>query len=151
MIGTIIAAVIMAVYLGWYIKNYGVPASISQTVYKLPHEIIFTLVIWTVGALTAMPIFDHCSDGSTFLAFLSIGGLMFVGAVPLGKNYDERIHLGGAIFFGFCSQIMIAVNSPLILLVWLPFGIWLICTNGNKYLFWLEMACVIDLLIYCLS
>ena len=37
MIGIILATIIMAVYLGWYLRNYGIPGSISRTVYKLPH------------------------------------------------------------------------------------------------------------------
>lgn len=150
MIGTLIATVIMCAYLGWYIRSYGVPGSISQTVFMLPHECIFTAIMFAVGFLTIMPMIDHCSENTKVLAFLTIAGMMFVGAAPLGKNCDERVHLGGALFFGISSQIMLALNKPVLLSVWVPMAVILIAVKGSNFLFWAELACIADLLIYCL-
>lgn len=150
MIGTIIATLIMSAYLGWYVYSYGVPGSISQTVFKLPHECVFTVVMFAVGFLTIMPMIDHCSENTKILAFLTIAGMMFVGAAPLGKNCDERVHLGGALFFGVFSQTMLAFNKPLLLAVWVPAIVLLVSVKGKNYLFWIELACIADLLIYCL-
>lgn len=150
MIGTIIATVIMSAYLGWYVYRYGIPGSISQTVFKLPHEAIFTAVMFSVGFLTIMQMIDQCSENTKCLAFLTIAGMLFVGAAPLGKNCDERVHLGGALFFGICSQIMLALNKPVLLFVWLPMAVLLIAVKGRNYKFWVELACIFDLLIYCI-
>jgi hypothetical protein len=150
MIATLISLVIIAVYLGWYLKSYGVPESISQTVFKLPHEIIFTLVMWAVAGLNIAQMLERCSDETQFLAFLTMAGILFVGAAPLGKDCDERVHIGGALFFGICSQIMIALNAPLLLLAWLPCVWWLIKSAGSHFKFWMEVTCIVDLLIFCL-
>lgn len=150
MIGVLIATTIIVAYLGWYIKSYGIPPSISQTVYKLPHNSIFTLVMYAVAFLTIAQMIDRCSETTQFLAFFTIAGIGFVGAAPLGKNCDEKVHLSSALFFGVCSQIMIALNMPILLLVWLPVVIRLVLTAGKDYLFWIELACIADLLIFCL-
>lgn len=150
MIATLIATLIMGLYLGWYIKKYGIPESISQTVFKLPHEVCFTLVMYSVGFLNIAQMIDHCSENTKFLAFLSIAGVLFVGAAPLGKDCNEKVHIAGALFFGICSQIMIALNAPLLLLGWVPCVFWLLKSAGRHYKFWLEMACIIDLLVFCL-
>ena len=149
MTGTIIATCIMTLYLGWYVISFGIPGSISQTVYKLPHEAFFTLVMYAIAFLTIMPMIDACSENTQVLAFLSIAGVGFVGAAPLGKNCDERVHMGGALFFGVCSQTMLALNRPTLLLIWLPAAIVLLVVRGKNYLFWVEIACIADLLVFC--
>lgn len=150
MIGTIIATCIIAVYLGWYIILHGIPASISQTVYKLPHEAIFTVVMYAIAFLTIPAMIDTCREGTEILAFLSIAGIGFVGAAPLGKNCDERVHMGGAIFFGVCSQIMLALNNAVLLLMWVPTIVFLAIHKCKNWLFWVEMTCILDLLIFSL-
>ena len=69
MIGIAVATAIMAAYLGWYLARYGVPFSISRTVFKLPHEVIFTLVMYAVAFLTIVPMMDACSEDTKVMAF----------------------------------------------------------------------------------
>lgn len=150
MIGIILATVIMAVYLGWYLYNYGVPGSISRTVYKLPHESIFTLVMYAVAFLTVIPMMNACSENTKVLAFLTMGSIGFVGAAPLGKHCDERVHMSAAAIFGVCSQIMIAINAPALLLMWLLFLFVFIILLGRNWLFWAELVCIATLFAFCL-
>lgn len=150
MIGIVLATVIMSAYLGWYLYNYGVPGSISRTVYKLHHEAIFTLVMYSVAFLTIIPMIDACSEKTKVLAFLTMGSIGFVGAAPLGRHCDERVHMSAAAIFGICSQIMIAINAPALLLMWLLFLVAFIAMVGRNWLFWAELVCIATLLSFCI-
>lgn len=150
MIGVLVATILMVGYLCWHTFHYGVPASISQTAYKLPHESLFTLLMYAIGFLTVMPMMDACKDGTEVLAFLTIAGILFVGAAPLAKHTNIAVHMTAAVVFGASSQLMIALNEPQLLSVWVVCALWLMLIKGRHWLFWIEIACVTDLLLYCL-
>ena len=151
MIGVGLSTILMIAYIGWYTTNYGVPWSLSHTVYKLPHEAVFTLVMFAMAFLNIIPMMEACSENTKVLAFLTMASIGFVGAAPLGRNCDERVHMGAAMLFGLCSQLMVAFNIPVLLFVFLPAVVWLTATRGRNWLFWLEVACIIDLLLFCVS
>lgn len=151
MIGIIIATVIMAVYIGWYLCRHGVPFSLSRTVYKLPHEVLFTLTLYAVAFLTVIPMMDACNEDTKILAFLTMASIAFVGAAPLGRNCDERVHIGAAILFGVSSQLMIALNQPELLFGWIPGLLFIIFIDRlEHWLFLVELVCIVDTLIFCL-
>lgn len=152
MIGIAVATAIMAAYLGWYLARYGVPFSISRTVFKLPHEVIFTLVMYAVAFLTIVPMMDACSEDTKVMAFLTMASIGFVGATPLGRNCDERVHMGAAILFGVCSQLMIALNMPQLLWGWLPVALFIFLIDRlEHWLFLAEVVCITLLLIFCVT
>jgi hypothetical protein len=117
MIGTGISTIVMIAYLGWNVVNFGVPRSISHTAYNLPSKAIFILVMYAMAFLNIIPMMEACSEDTKMLAFLTIASIVFVGATPLGKNCDERVHMGAAMLFGACSQMMVAFNMPILLLL----------------------------------
>lgn len=151
MIGTGISTIVMIAYLGWNIINYGVPRSISHTAYHLPSKVIFTLVMYAMALLNVIPMIEACSEDTKMLAFLTMASIAFVGATPLGKDCDEMVHMGAATIFGACSQLMVAFNIPVLLLVFLPAVLWLTATKWKNWLFWMEIACILDLLLFCMS
>lgn len=151
MIGTGLSTIIMIAYIGCYIINYGVPRSLSDTVYKLRYKSVFTLVMYAMAFLNIIPMMEACSEDTKVLAFLTMASIGFVGASPLGKNCDERVHMGAAMLFGLCSQLMVAFNIPVLLFVFFPAVVWLIATKGRNWLFWIEVACITDLFLFCIS
>lgn len=152
MAGVIAATILMVAYLGWYLCRHGVPFSISRTVFKLPHEVIFTLLMYAVAFLTIAPMIDACSENTKALAFLTMASIGFVGASPLGRNCDERVHMGAAILFGVCSQLMIALNMPVLLWGWLPVSLYIFLIDRlEHWLFLAEVACITEMLIFCVT
>jgi len=89
----LIALAILVVYLAATIIVFGIPCSISNT-YYLWHifnlRFLFTFVIWAVGVLTVIYWEHKCAGRYEFLPFLSVSGMMFVGAAAAFKETLTR-------------------------------------------------------------
>lgn len=92
-------------YVVTAIRLWGVPPSLSQTFYLLggkPKGYGFTAAMWATCFLVDPLWFSVSEEWTTFSVFLSVGGLMLVGAAPMFKDSDRRWHsafaLGCAIF-----------------------------------------------------
>ena len=97
MIGlSIIVALLFVVMLFVVIKKYGIPEMVSSIYYLLGKSgWVFQVVMMSVGMLMLMCLLD-CEKGVQCLAFLTCGGLMFVGAAPRFMNEDRGVHKAAA-------------------------------------------------------
>jgi hypothetical protein len=142
------------------VVNRGVPSSLSATFYALPPmgAWLWTFIIGAVSGLTLPVILETAPNDWAFLAFIAIVGLLFVAVCPLVPDKGDmtyKIHIGGAVVCAVCSQLLIAVTEPKLLLLWIPWAIayvWI--TKDGKWkqaTFWAEMTCFVGTFILCLS
>lgn len=130
------------------LKNKEIPNSISQTVYSLPYNWIFTLIMFISAFLIAPNLFEILPEAYKFLAFLTIGGILGVGVDPLIKGDKNIVHYISAIIMGVSSQIIIYLLNPYLLLLWIPYIIYTMYKeDGTKNMFIAEMVMFISLFI----
>lgn len=151
----VIALIVIALYTGAMIySGRGIPESISQTVFLLPRkgQWVFTVVMWVVGFLLMPVLLEKVSEQTQFIAFLTISGVCFVGASPLVLKEKNTIHYVCAAVAGIASQLLVALNQPLLLLLWFLYvGYTLLAKDGSKNLFWVEVSCMLTVFAYCLT
>lgn len=151
----VIAITIIALYLGAMIyAGRQIPESISQTVYVLPRmgQWLFTVVMWAVAFLLLPQLMQISSDNTCFLAFLMIGGILGVGASPLVLKEKNTFHYVCAAVSGITSQLLVALNQPLLLLTWFWYvGYTLLAKDGSKNMFWVQFSCMLTVFAYCLT
>ena len=136
------------------IKEKEIPESISSTVFRLnkKREWVFTLVMWIVGFLLMPPLMEKVSDSTRFIAFFTVAGILFVGASPLVAKEKNTIHYVCAAVSGIASQVLVALNQPLLLLMWFPYiGYTLVVKDGSRNFFWVEVSCMLTVFAYCLT
>lgn len=166
---TIFVFGLLAVYIKKSIDRYGLPASLSATHYSwkgdgLKYMFGLFMVVFAMGL---MPVLMEISgDKYRFLAFLSCGGLMFVGEMPNFKEEDKKGHyIATAICFitsilwAWKANLFIvpAIVFPLVLIAWgwkYGKGLCEVKLNGlnnyfseRSFLFWIEMAAFASLFI----
>lgn len=132
-------------FLGSYVAKCvwasgALPTSVSETFYKLCHKRHFLTATWG-GALTLLaPMLSASGDGTEFLAFLAVAGLLFVGAAPNFKSRQEGyVHTAGAVTLLACSVAWLALNRPACLL-FLAAPIASLSLDRSRWLFWTEVA-----------
>ena len=141
-------------------RGGGVPTSLSATVFDLPTgwRWLWTVVIYAVCFLCVPHYIEVTSEDTRVAAFAAIAALAFVGAAPLVEDKADMaylVHCCAAVMCGVCSQVVLALNLPILLLLW-PFWVaFLVFTHlqGNKWptkTFWAEMVCFGSTFIYCL-
>lgn len=135
-----------------------IPVSLSSTVFYLPqkYRIVWTLVI-VIAAFCMMPSFImHAPETYQFLAFISCAAFAFVGAAPLVKDESDisyKVHMVSAWTCAICSQLLIALTTPIILLGWIPWIIIYIITLRKGWVqkaFWAEIICFMHNYLFCL-
>ena len=156
MIGLVIASITtIALYVGAMVyTGRKIPESISQTVFLLPRkgQWVFTIVMWMVGFMLMPVLMENVSEQTQFIAFLMIGGVCFVGAAPLVLKEKNTIHYVCAAVAGIASQLLVALNHPLLLLSWfLYIGYTLVAKDVSKNLFWVEVSCMLTVFALCLT
>lgn len=143
------------IYSAWiWWKKREMPQSISATVYDLSKKSkwIFTAVIFAVAFMIVPQMIERASEGTKFLAFLTCGGILGVGADPLCHNEEHPIHYISAIIMGVSSQILVGLNEPWLLLTWVPYIVYtLYKTDGTKNMFIGEMSMLANVAIYALA
>lgn len=151
----VIAITVIALYVGAMIyTGRQIPESISQTVFVLPRKVqwLFTVVMWVVGFLLMPVLMEKVSEQTQFIAFLMVSGICFVGASPLVLKEKNTIHYVFAAVAGIASQLLVALNQPLLLLLWfLYIGYTLLAKDGSKNLFWVEVSCMLTVFAFCLT
>ena len=149
----IIAIIITVIYVTAVSLLAGeLPVSVSSTVYELGKKWawVFTVVMFIVPMLLAPSLMSH-SKGTEFLAFLTIGGVLGVGAAPLMSGERNTFHYLCAAVSGLASQMLVALNTPLLLLIWLPYICYTLYEKDCKHnLLCVELECMIVIFIYCL-
>lgn len=146
----IISFVIFLVYVSGTCLYFGVPASISDTYYKLERRKkglgwLFTAMCWSVGGLLLPALLEITPESYQFTAFLACAGLLFVGAAPQFKlSLTGVVHYGSAAICVVFSQIWVGLTVWWVLLpVWITIIAWLkpICKR-RKFMFWAEIAAI---------
>lgn len=109
--------VILFSYVFFIIRKFGVPESLSDSYYLLQdkypnkgYKWLFTIVCFITMFSVLIPWLEVSKESLQFLCFLSASGLGFVGAAPLFKSYQQKIHESGAILCGLASQIWLFSN-----------------------------------------
>lgn len=156
MIGLVIASMTtIALYVGAMVyTGRKIPESISQTVFLLPRkgQWVFTIVMWMVGFMLMPVLMEKVSEQTQFIAFLMIGGVCFVGAAPLVPKAKNTVHYVGAVDAGIASQLLVALNQPLLLLLWfLYIGYTLLAKDVSRNVFWVEILSTLNIFALCLT
>lgn len=150
----LIALAVIVLYTGAMIYwSREIPASISSTVFLLPRKSqwVFTIVMWLVGFSLMPVLMEKVSESTQFLAFFMIAGILFVGAAPLVLKEKNTVHYVFAAIAGIASQLLVALNQPLLLLTWfLYIGYTIIAKDASRNLFWTEVMCMLNIFAYCL-
>ena len=146
-----IAFFIYLIYNGITLKLFGVPQSLSMTFYLLQEKKNWTRIffpIMMVGmAFLLLPAWLEISVGSLFqfLAFLTVTGIIFVGAVPTFKSSDleNTVHMTSAIVAAIFAILWVILVSKLwwTIVLWiatLGLTMWLTKTIKSSYIYWLE-------------
>ena len=147
---TITAALAAVAYLIHAIKqNKGIPDSISATAYAVENPHYFTAAMFAEAILLLPMFLEKTPDSTEWIAFLSMLGLGAVGATPNYREEGGIAHNIGAFLTGIGSQLVIALNNPIILSTWGLFPLTLI--QGKNYTFWAEIICFLNIILYNLS
>lgn len=141
----ILSIVILTMYIVYAVRVCGVPWSLSDTYYQLkkrgrPAWLFQAAMI--IPAMLLMPVWIECSSENTqFLAFLSCGGLIFVGTAPLFKEeFQSKVHYTGTVIAGLATILWVCLSGMWYLPA-ITFAIaGIIMLKYRKWLFWAEMA-----------
>lgn len=144
-------------FLNWL--NVNMPDSISQIVFLLKdrNKWIFAAVMVGVGLLLMPFLLERASEGTKFLSFLSIAGVIGVGVNPLIGSHDgetamhsDTLHYVCAALCGVCSQLLVALNSPWWLTLWTLYVAYtLFERKADKNVFMAEVICILTTLLFC--
>lgn len=149
-----IAFAIVAIYIGAMIYTAReIPESISQTVFLLPRkgQWLFTAVMVATGFLLLPSLLDKTAETTQFVAFITVAGVLFVGASPLVSSEKNVFHYVCAAMSGIASQLLVLLNHPELLSIWFPYvGYTLLAKDSSRNFFWVEVCCIITIFSYVL-
>lgn len=158
---TITSLVILMSYTVAVCIKFGIPTTLSESYYFIYKKYLFTLVLWLSGFLLLPPIMEMTGGDTQIIPFLSIIGIMIVGAAPKYKEQERTLHIIGATMAGFFSQLWIILYAyPWTLLTWAILITWAIGIliesklvewseelDKRKWFFWAEMLAFINLFL----
>lgn len=112
---------ILITYLVIYVIKYGIPPSISATYYKINNKLWFSICLISTSVLLFPVLVQQIPEGLQFLVFLTLGSVIFVGLSPNYRNsvLINNIHTISAYISLVCSQILVGLINPNILLIWI--------------------------------
>ena len=142
----IVSIVLFVSYIGYTVGMYGIPASISDTYYRLGKRgWLFTLFCLAESSLLVASFIEASKEEYQFLAFIASASLAFVGSAPLFKeDYNRNIHYVSA---GICASLVWQVLMSfwyVPLITFLGGVIVLACLKFKKPVFWMEMCAFIS-------
>lgn len=157
---TIASLVIFLAYNIGIIVKFGVPRTLSQSYYLLEEQKkglgwIFTAMMWSMaglllpGWLEVGGLISNWSVYFRFLPFLTVAGLMFVGAAPAFRSIglepivhdvSAKVAAGAALIWCLvvCWQVM---YIPLSMMAITALVAWLTKTWKSAAGYWVEMLC----------
>lgn len=141
---TCISAVIISVYLIGYIRNFGIPTSISDTYYKTDRKWLFPVILGLSIATALIPMLNCTPVDYQFLSFLTLAGIMFVATAPAFKEEIEgKVHFGSAVLAGICAMAWLICMSgvPWIAII----GIVIALFKWKRKVFWIEVGLLVNL------
>jgi hypothetical protein len=144
--------ILFLTYIAVAITLFGIPSSLSDTFYLYggkPFGYIFTACLWVVGFMILPYWISITPESYKCLPFLSVGGLVFVGAAPLFKGQDSKWHSAFALICAFCALLWCVLSKN-----YIPFvcsvgavGIlsWITQSIKKSKIFWLEMIAFLSI------
>lgn len=136
-----IVGVAVAVYAT--IKNNGLPESVSEIAYIIPHW-AFTVWIAAIGFLVMPGMMDSINENWQWIGFLSVAGLMCVAASAYYKTESKILHYIGGCLCALCATVATAIIEPYLLLGWIVYPA---VVFTKSWLFWGEVVVFTLLLI----
>lgn len=145
----LLSLILLTIYIMYAVRMCGVPWSLSDTYYQLKKRNrpawLFQMAM-IIPAMLLMPVWiDRSTDDLQFLAFLSCGGLMFVGTAPLFKEeFQSKVHYTGTVIAGLATILWVCLSGMWYLpaITFAVAGI--IMLKYRKWLFWAEMAAFVS-------
>ena len=141
------------------VANKKIPQSLSKAVLALPQlgTWVWTLFIGAISALCFPTLINTSSEPTFPLAFITLMAMLTIAVCPLDqqKHKDTTIaHTIATYVAIICSQLIIIMNKPILLLLWLPYlaAAAYIYKRKEKFIptFWIEITCFITIFAYCL-
>lgn len=146
MILAVVSLVIFLAYLvGMYIY-FGIPASLSDTYYKLENRHkgagwFFTAMCWGVSLPLIPYLLDVTPAGYQFTAFLACAGLMFVGAAPQFKlSLTGPVHYVSAALCCSAAVLWCVLSGYWFVPLATFLAAGLLTLRYGKPMFWIEIA-----------
>lgn len=155
----ITSLLVCALYVAWTIKQgEGLPSSISATYYRIRHKWVFQVAMFLSGGLLMPAMLEITPEPIQSLSFLGCAGVLLVGASPNFKDRLEgRVHTVGAGLLLVCSQLLVGLLTPYLLLAWVGLIAHLIVRlnktdevvslrgffAGARALFWAEIIAIL--------
>lgn len=136
---TIIAIIILVVYLAYAYCKVGIPYCLSDTAYTVGKG-IFASTMLAVAACLWLPMMEATADGWQFLVFLSFAGIAILAVSPYkDSDFNHTLHYAGTCI------VMMAVLS-----LWAARGAWVVPISAisaglalraitDKWLLWVEL------------
>lgn len=139
MISTSIAILLWTAYNILVVAKHGFQKSLSATYYtKTGRALLVPMVITTI-ILLGITSFGIVKPDSQFAVFLSLMGLAFVAFTPRSRDdFDGKVHSVGAAVSGIGTQLLVAMNLPCLLVMWVLYPLALLLHRRSQ-LFWAEM------------
>lgn len=134
-------------YSAWVSR--GIPGSLSETYYTLGDKgSLFQLTMVTVS-ITLLPIWLELSDSNLqWMAFLSCGGLMFVGCAPCFKlPLDGAVHYSSAVVCCLCAVLWQVFSGLWDITILFAFLGGMLTLQFGNYMWWLECSVIASLFV----
>lgn len=103
MLGVYIGAVVLIAFVAYVFRKCGALPTLSEAHYLLPKWMFPTAMI--ASATLPMPHWLDVSGNLAPLAFISAVAICFVGAAPLFKSRDRKLHLTCVFVAGISALI----------------------------------------------
>ncbi|MCQ2137897.1 MAG: hypothetical protein MJY60_04245 [Bacteroidales bacterium] len=152
-ISATIAFILLAVYVAYIIRNYGIPTSLSRTFYLLGERgWLFSVVMSVMGFATMIPMMSVTPDNFKCVPFICGCSLCFVGvASEYAQRVASGVHLTAAVIGMLCSLAWVIIMGcwwvlPITLAV---AAIPAISTRTIKscWVWWLEVAVLLSVFL----
>lgn len=149
----IVLSLIVLIYNGYVLKNYGVPESLSETAYLFrfhgKSEWLFTYFCLIV-AFILFPIWvSQTNENYQFLTFLSCGGMIFAGITPLFKEeFQKAVHYtSGIIAMIAYLAWMIWAKEYYVLFAEIALFANALVFDKKNYTYYAEVICLVGLIV----
>lgn len=136
---TIIATIILIVYLAYAYCKVGIPYCLSDTAYTVGKGIFASAMI-AVAACLWPPMIESTADEWQFLVFLSFAGIAILAVSPYkDSNFNYRLHYVGTCITMVAVLSLWAVRGELVVpIATISLGLTL-REITDKWLLWVEL------------
>lgn len=143
-----VAEAVLTVYVMYCLSSFGITTQLSETYYKLGKlGWLFQALLVFIGFVVFPVWLENSSEGTMFLAFLSVVSLFIVATNPLYLSEQRKQHTIAAVaafimtvlwmlFNGYVLNVVIATLTTIALILIKP----------SSWVYWGELAVLYTLL-----